>query len=277
MKLTVMVAALAATGISTIGAIDMAFAAAASAPRYDSTTLSGLGARNIGSAAMSGRISALAGFEEDGKVTLFVGAASGGVWKTRDGGATFEPVFDKQAVSSIGAITIDPNEHKTVWVGTGETWTRNSVSYGNGIYKSTDAGQTWKNMGLPNSERINKIIVHPKNSNIVFACVPGKLWSDSADRGLYQTTDGGENWRLIVKGANLSTGCSGVSFDPSNPDVMFVGTWDFRRKGWTFRSGGDGPDGASGSALMRTSDGGKTWAAMNAKNTQACPKARGAG
>ncbi len=237
----------------------------------DSGVLSGLGARNIGSAAMSGRVAAVAAFNEDGKTTIFVGAASGGVWKSIDGGTTFKPVFDKQKVQSIGAIAIDPSNTKNVWVGSGESWTRNSVSLGDGIYKSTDGGSTWTNMGLPESERIVRVLVHPANGDVVYACVPGKLFSDSADRGVYKTTDGGKHWAQILKGGNLSTGCSGLSMDPKNPDVLFAGTWDFRRKGWTFRSGGDGPDAPSSSGLYRTADGGKTWTPITAKANKGIP------
>src|ERR1700687_2535838 len=158
--------------------------------KFDSDTISGLGARNIGSAAMSGRVAALAAVKEDGRLTVYVGAASGGVWKSSNGGTTFKPVFDKEAAQSIGAVAIDPQAPKTIWAGTGEAWTRNSVSIGNGIYKSTDGGDSWTNMGLPNSERIAKIVIDPKNSNTVYVCVPGKLWSDSEDRGVYKTTDG---------------------------------------------------------------------------------------
>lgn len=248
-------------------------APALAAPAIDSAAISGLGARNIGSAAMSGRIAALAARQEaDGKVTLFVGAASGGVWKSQDGGTTFRPVFDKQKVQSIGAVALDPNNPQTVWVGTGESWTRNSVSIGDGIYKSTDGGETWTNMGLPNSERIVSITVHPKDSNTVYACVPGKLWSDSADRGLYKTADGGATWRQVLKGPNLSTGCSSMALDPSNPERLLAGMWDFRRKGWTFRSGGDGPDAPSGSGLHESVDGGRSWKAMTAASAKGLPK-----
>ena len=178
-------------------------------PPFNSATISGLGARNIGSAAMSGRISAIAGTHEpSGKITLFVGAASGGVWKSDDGGTRYRPVFDEQPVQSIGAIALDPKNAKNVWVGTGESWTRNSVSIGNGIYKSTDGGETWTHAGLNNSERIAQIVVSPKNSDTVYAAVPGALWSDSPDRGLYKTTDGGKTWKQVLKGANLSTGCT---------------------------------------------------------------------
>src|SRR6266566_6855793 len=137
---------------------------------YNSATISGLGARNIGSAAMSGRISAIAGVKEpSGKITLFVGAASGGIWKSDDGGTRYRPVFDEQSVQSIGAIAIDPSNSKNVWVGGGESWTRNSVSIGDGIYKSTDSGETWNHVGLEKSERIARIAVDPKSSDTVFA------------------------------------------------------------------------------------------------------------
>ena len=156
---------------------------------FDSDTISGLGARNIGSAAMSGRVAAIAAVKEDGRLTVYVGSASGGVWKSSNGGTTFKPVFDKESAQSIGALAIDPQAPKTIWAGTGEAWTRNSVSIGNGIYKSTDGGDSWTNLGLQNSERIAKIIVDPKSSDTVYVCVPGKLWSDSEDRGIYKTTD----------------------------------------------------------------------------------------
>lgn len=250
-----------------------ALAAPAATPAADSASVSGLGIRNIGSAQMSGRIAALAARpEKDGKVTLFVGAASGGIWKSDDGGSSFRPVFDKQPVQSIGALALDPTNKDVVWAGTGESWTRNSVSIGNGVYKSTDGGETWTNMGLPGTERITRILVHPKDGNIVYVCAPGPLWSDSPDRGLYKTTDGGKTWSLILKGANLSTGCGSVAMDPSNPDRLIAGTWDFRRKGWTFRSGGEGPDAASGSRLMETRDGGRTWAELSSDSAKGLPK-----
>ena len=250
-------------------------AAAKKAPLLDAGVISGLGIRNIGSAAMSGRIAALAAHpEKDGKITLYVGAASGGVWKSVDSGTTFKPVFDKQAVQSIGAVAIDPSNPQTVWVGSGEAWTRNSVSIGDGIYKTTDGGATWANVGLPKSERIEKILVHPKDGNTVYACVPGRLWSDSPDRGLYKTTDGGKSWDLILTGQNLSTGCSGLTMDAKNPEVLFAGLWDFRRKGWTFRSGGESADATSGSGLFRTSDGGRSWTEVNGKGIPAKPWGR---
>ena len=265
-------ATLAAATAAAFG-LAPAQAATPAAPRFDSGTVSGLGARNIGSAAMSGRISALAAHNtDDGKTTIYVGAASGGVWKSIDSGITFKPVFDRQPVQSIGAITLDPSNPRNIWVGTGETWTRNSVSLGNGVYRSIDGGETWTHLGLPESERINDILVHPKDGNVAYVCVPGKLWSDSPDRGLYKTTDGGRTWAHILKGRNLSTGCSGLTMDPKNPDLVYAGMWDFRRKGWTFRSGGEGPTAKSGSALFRTSDGGRTWTELTADTAKGLPK-----
>ena len=234
-------------------------ASATSGGAFDSGAISGLGARNIGSATMSGRVSAIAAVEKDGKTTIFLGAASGGVWKSPDGGVTFKPVFDREPVQSIGAVAIDPSNPQTIWVGSGESWTRNSVSIGDGVYKSVDGGDSWARMGLPDSERVAKIIVHPKNGNTVYACVPGKLWSDSAERGLYKTADGGKTWSLILKGANLSTGCASLAMDPQNPELIYASLWDFHRKGWTFRSGGENENAPSGSGLHVSRDGGKTW------------------
>ncbi len=239
--------------------------------KVDSETISGLGARNIGSAAMSGRIAAVAAVQEGPRLTVYVGAASGGVWKSVNGGTTFKPVFDKQPVQSIGAITIDPKNPKVIWVGTGEAWTRNSVSIGDGIYKSVDGGDNWVNVGLPESERIAKILVDPTESNTVYACVPGKLWSDSDQRGLYKTTDGGKAWVKVLKGANASTGCSMASLDPQNPKTIYAGMWDFRRQGWTFRSGGNGPDAPSGSGLFKSTDGGASWTELDANAAKGLP------
>jgi photosystem II stability/assembly factor-like uncharacterized protein len=239
--------------------------------KIDSDTISGLGARNIGSAAMSGRISALDAVREGKRLTLYVGSASGGVWKSVNGGTSFKPVFDKAGVQSIGAIAIDPKNPKTIWAGSGESWTRNSVSIGDGIYRSTDGGDNWTNLGLKETERITKIAIDPTDSNTVYVCAPGKLWSDSDERGLYKTTDGGKTWTKVLEGANLSTGCSMLSLDAKNPKTIYAGMWDFRRKGWTFRSGGDGPNAASGSGLFKSIDGGATWTELDAKSAPGLP------
>ena len=267
------------SGSCCAGALTLLLAGAAGAqtapPRapvkVDSATISGLGARNIGSAAMSGRIAALAAVHEGPRLTVYVGAASGGVWKSVNAGTTFKPVFDKQAVQSIGAVTIDPKNPKVIWVGSGEAWTRNSASIGDGVYRSTDGGDNWTNLGLKESERIAKILVDPTESNTVYVCVPGKLWSDSDERGVYKTTDGGKTWTKVLKGANASTGCSMMSMDPQTPKTLFAGMWDFRRKGWTFRSGGDGPDAPSASGLFKTTDGGASWTELDENSARGLP------
>jgi photosystem II stability/assembly factor-like uncharacterized protein len=261
------------TFISTVGvALALHAGAAAQTPiKFDSETISGLGARNIGSATMSGRIAAVDAIQDGQRLTIFVGSASGGVWKSLNGGTNFKPVFDKQPVQSIGAVTIDPKNPKVVWVGTGEPWTRNSVSIGDGVYKSVDGGETWTNMGLKNSERIAKILVDPNSDDTVYVCSPGRLWSDSDERGVYKTTDGGKNWTRILTGANLSTGCSMLSMDRHNPGTIYAGMWDFRRKGWTFRSGGEGPEAFSGSGLFKSTDGGATWTSLDEKSAQGLP------
>ncbi|HEX6186309.1 MAG TPA: hypothetical protein VFZ44_20635 [Pyrinomonadaceae bacterium] len=246
--------------------------AASNAPvKVDSETISGLGARNIGSAQMSGRIAALDAVREGNRLTVYVGSASGGVWKSVNGGTTFKPVFDKQPVQSIGALTIDPKNPKVIWVGTGEAWTRNSVSVGDGVYKSTDGGDNWTNLGLKESERIARILVDPSSTDTVYVCATGKLWSDSDERGVYKTADGGKTWAKVLKGANASTGCSMMSMDKSNPKTLYAGMWDFRRKGWTFRSGGEGPESPSASGLFKSTDGGATWTELDEKNAQGLP------
>jgi len=247
------------------------FTAHAQDVKIDSDSISGLGARNIGSAQISGRVTSLAAVKENGRLTVYIGAASGGVWKSMNGGTTFKPIFDKQTSQSIGAIAIDPSSPKTIWVGTGEAWTRNSTSIGDGIYKSVDGGDNWTNVGLANSERIAKILIDPKDGNVVYACVPGKLWSDSDDRGVYKTTDGGKSWTKILKGPNASTGCSMVSMSSADSKTIFAGMWDFRRKGWTFRSGGENAMAPSGSGLFVTTDGGASWAELDEKSAQGLP------
>jgi photosystem II stability/assembly factor-like uncharacterized protein len=259
--------------VRTISVLALLFAlclvasAQATAPvKYDSGTISGLTARNIGSATMGGRIAAIDAVDENGKITVFVGSASGGVWKSINGATTFRPVFDREPAQSIGAVTIDPSNHKIVWVGTGESWTRNSVSIGNGIYKSTDGGENWTNVGLKDSERIARILVDPKDSNTVYACATGHLWNDSDERGVYKTIDGGTNWKKVLAGANGSTGCGMLAANSQEPKTIYASMWDFRRQGWTFRSGGPG------SGLFKSTDGGDHWTEIAPSNSQGLPE-----
>jgi photosystem II stability/assembly factor-like uncharacterized protein len=218
--------------------------------RIDENTFGDIKVRQLGPATMSGRISALDAIDKSPGY-LYVGAASGGLWKSKNYGTTFKPVFDKYN-PSIGSITVDQNHPDTVWVGTGEVWVRNSTSVGDGIYKTTNAGESWQKMGLEKTERIAKITVHPKNSDVVFVAALGNLWNPSQDRGLYKTTDGGKTWEKIFY-VDENTGCCDVAIDPVNPDIMFAGMWEFRRTPWSFSSGG------KGSGLFRSTDGGKTW------------------
>jgi photosystem II stability/assembly factor-like uncharacterized protein len=233
--------------------------------KFDSATVSGLPARNIGSATMSGRIAAVAAVKEDGRLTVFIGSASGGVWKSVNGGTNFTPVFDRQPVQSIGAIAIDPSNSKTVWVGTGEAWTRNSVSVGDGIYKSTDGGENWANVGLKDSEHIAKILIDPKDSNTVLACATGHIFNDNDERGVYKTTDGGTTWKKVLSGVNGSSGCAMLAMSALAPKTIYASMWDFRRQGWTFRSGGPG------SGIFQSTDGGDHWTELNDASSKGLP------
>lgn len=208
-------------------------------------------ARHIGPALMSGRVTDLEGHPTDAKI-LYVGSAGGGVWKTSDGGVTFKPIFDDYC-QSIGAVAVDPNDpDNTIWVGTGEIWTRNSVSIGDGLYRSTDGGKNWKLMGFEKSDRISSIQINPNNSNEIYVGVLGALWGDSDERGIYKTMDGGETWDKI-KYIDNTTGCSDLFIDPKNPSTLYASFWEFRRTGWSFSSGGDN------SALYKSVDSGATW------------------
>ena len=206
--------------------------------------------RQIGPAKMSGRISCIAAENKDPNI-VWVGAAGGGVWKSLNQGTTFKPVFDEYT-QSIGTIAIDQNRPDTVWVGTGEVWVRNSVSVGTGIYRTTNGGEKWEFKGLEKSERIGRILIDPKNPDVVYAAVLGALWGDSEDRGVYKTTDGGKTWTKILY-AGPSAGCADMAMDPLNPTVLYASMWDFRRQSFTFRSGGPG------SALYKSTDSGATW------------------
>jgi len=182
---------------------------------------------------------------------VYVGAASGGLWKSTNGGTTFRDVFEDE-IQIIGAIAIDQNHKDTVWVGTGEPWTRNSISVGNGIYKTTDGGEEWEMIGLEGTDHIAKIIINPKNSDEVYVAALGGVWAPNEERGVFKTTDGGKSWEKILF-VDENTGCADLTMHPTNPNILYAGMWDFQRKPYTFRSGGPG------SNLYRTEDGGATW------------------
>lgn len=214
-----------------------------------------LKARHIGPAIMSGRITDLELHPTNARI-IYAGTAGGGVWKSSNGGATFNPIFDDYC-QSIGAVEVDPsNPDNVVWVGTGEVWTRNSVSVGDGLYKTTDGGSNWQKIGFEKSERIAGIQVNPKNPNEIYVAVLGPLWSDSDERGLYKTTDGGKTWNKILF-VNKTTGCSDLVLDPKDPNIVYAAFWEVRRTPWSFSSGGEN------SALYKSSDGGKTFAKIH--------------
>jgi photosystem II stability/assembly factor-like uncharacterized protein len=224
-----------------------AFAAGA----VDPDLLAGLEARSIGPAAMSGRVAAVDAVESNPDV-IWVGAASGGVWKSVNGGLTWTPLFDDQPVASIGAIAINQADPDIVWVGTGEGNPRNSVSLGNGVYRTLDGGKTWTHLGLEATERIPRIVLHASDPNVAWVAAMGQEWGENAERGVFKTTDGGKTWRKVLY-VDPRTGAADLVIDPSNPQKLFAAMWDYRRWPWGFRSGGPG------SGLYVSYDGGETW------------------
>ncbi len=208
-------------------------------------------ARQLGPGTMSGRISAIEGVNKDEGKTIYIGTAGGGVWKSTNAGASYKSKFDKYC-QSIGAIAIDQKNPTTVYVGTGESNMRNSVSIGNGMYKTTDGGDNWKKIGLDSTEHISRIVINPENSEMIYVAVPGALWSNSKHRGIYKSINGGETWEKIFF-INDSTGCAELLMDPTNSNILFASMWQFRRQPFSFNSGGNG------SGLYKSMDGGKTW------------------
>jgi photosystem II stability/assembly factor-like uncharacterized protein len=232
-----------------------AAAAAQPAPKkehyLEKTALAGLKWRGIGPALTSGRISDFA-VHPQRKSTYYVAVASGGVWKTENNGTTFQPLFDSQGSYSIGCITLDPSNPNVVWVGTGENNNQRSVAYGDGVYKSEDGGASWKNMGLKTSEHIGKIIVDPRNSDVVYVAAIGPLWNSGGERGVYKTTDGGKTWTAVLT-IDPYTGVNDLIMDPRNPEVLYASSFQRERHVFTYVGGGQG------SSIYRTKDGGKTW------------------
>lgn len=222
--------------------------------------LKGLALRNLGPAFMSGRIADVA-IHPKRPNTWYVAVGSGGVWRTDNGGTTWKPIFDDQGSYSTGCVTLDPSNPEIVWVGTGENVSGRHVGYGDGVYRSADGGVTWKNMGLPKSEHIGKILVDPRNSNVVYVASQGPLWSAGGERGLYRTKDGGASWEKVLGGGDY-TGVNDVVMDPRNPDVLYASTHQ------RFRNVAVLVDGGPESAIHKSVDGGATWR----KLTQGLPK-----
>jgi photosystem II stability/assembly factor-like uncharacterized protein len=222
--------------------------------------------REIGPAGAGGRVAAVAGSATDSKL-YYVGAAGGGVWRSSNSGQTWDPVFDKESVAAIGAVTIDPTDNDTVWVGTGEANPRNDVSYGDGVYKSTDGGDHWTNMGLRDTKYIARIYVDPRRHDHVVVAALGDVFSDSQARGIYVTEDGGRTWKQTLY-VGPESGASDLAADPQDPSVMYAGIWKFQRRPWTFVSGGD-EDG-----LYKSTDGGETWTKLEGHGLPAAPMGR---
>jgi len=215
----------------------------------------GLRPRLIGPAVASGRIGDIV-VDPTSRSTWYVGVHSGGVWKTVNAGTTWTPIFDAQASYSIGAVAIDPSDPLTVWVGTGENNSQRSVGFGDGVYKSSDGGRSWANVGLETSSHIGRILVHPSRSDVVYASAIGPLWSGGGERGVYKTVDGGKTWTHSLKPDNEWTGAYELVFDPRNPEVIYATTWQRARRQWGFIDGGPG------SAIYKTVDGGTTWSKL---------------
>lgn len=221
-------------------------------PALSSGTFNAFKLRGIGPAFMSGRIADIAIVPDD-PATWYVAVGSGGVWKTENAGTTWTSLFDGQGSYSIGSLALDPSDPSRIWVGTGENHGGRHLAYGDGIYLSEDGGKTWKNMGLKQSERIGKIIVHPEDSNTVWVAAQGPVWSAGGERGVYKTTDGGETWEQVLTSENGHTGAGDMMIDPSNPDRLYATTWQRHRTVAAYVGGG--PE----SGIWRSEDGGETW------------------
>lgn len=212
--------------------------------------------RLVGPAVTSGRVVGFAVHPRD-RSQYFAAVASGGVWKTTNAGTTWTPVFDNEGSYSIGCVVMDPKNPSVLWVGTGENNSQRSVGYGDGVYKSTDGGRSWANVGLKNSEHVGKIVIDPRDSDTVYVAAQGPLWGPGGDRGLYKTSDGGKTWTRILN-IDENTGVTDILVDPRNPDVLLAASYQRRRHVWTIIDGGPG------SAIHRSTDGGKTWKKITA-------------
>ena len=226
----------------------------AEAPAYEPALFEALRVRNVGPTT-GGRVSDFA-VDPKNPHTWYVAAASSGLWKTTNHGVTFTPIFENYGSFSLGVVVVDPKNSNVIWLGTGENNAQRSVDFGDGVYRSADAGRTWSNVGLRNSEHIAKILIDPRNSDVVYVAAQGPLWGPGGDRGLYKTIDGGKTWNAVLT-AGENTGVSDAAFDPRNPDVIYATTWQRRRHVGMALAGG--PE----SGIFKTTDGGKTWSRLS--------------
>ena len=237
--------------LATLAVLALALGPARAAETIDPDLLAGLQPRLIGPATMSGRLPAL-DVVESNPDTMYAGGAAGGVWKSTNAGLTWTPVFDDQPVASIGVIAVNQSNPDVVWVGTGEGNPRNTVSIGNGVYKSLDGGRTWTHLGLEKTEHIPRLVLHPTDPNVAWVAALGQAWGENPDRGVFKTADGGKTWRKVLY-VDPRTGAADLVIDPGNPNHLFAVMWDYRRWPWGFRSGGPG------SGFYTSYDGGETW------------------
>src|SRR5437870_9054514 len=245
-------------------------------PLVPATALKPLKARAIGPAIMGGRISDIA-FDPADSHTYYVALATGGLMKTSDGGGSFQGVFERETVASTGAVAVAPSNAKVVWLGTGEANDRNSSGWGDGVYRSTDAGGTWTRVGLPASKAIARIAVHPTDPDTAWVAVVGDLWTPSAERGLYKTTDGGKAWKALLTAPapyGDRVGAGDVAVDPANPQVVYAALYARRRTPWSFVAGPAATDGKDLGGIFKSADGGATWRRRSIPTTMRSPSTR---
>src|SRR4029453_341519 len=230
-------------------------------PQLTDVLFKNLKARSIGPAVMGGRVSDIA-ISPNNPFVFYVGLGHGGVFKTNDNGVSFEPIFDKQPLLSIGAVAVAPSDSDVIWVGTGEANDRNSSDWGDGVYRSTDGGEKWQNIGLKNSRTIARIVVDPKKPDVAYVAAMGNLWAEGGERGLFKTTDAGKTWKLILKAAaphDARTGCGDVIIDPTNAETVYATLYARQRTPWSFPSGPAVTGGEDVGGIFKSTDGGTTW------------------
>jgi photosystem II stability/assembly factor-like uncharacterized protein len=231
--------------------LSLPFVSGAQGTRPSRQDLAGLPLRSIGPANMSGRIVDL-DVNERNPYVIYAASSTGGVWKSTTNGVTWKPVFENEGTHSVGDIAVHPIDTGVVWVGTGERASRQSSSWGDGVYKSSDGGRTWRHMGLRDSHHIGRIALHPTDANVVFVAAMGHLWGPNDERGLYKSTDAGATWRRVLH-VDSVTGVVDVAIDPKDPRTMYAASYQRMRKAFGFHGGGPG------SALYKSTDGGDTW------------------
>jgi photosystem II stability/assembly factor-like uncharacterized protein len=232
-----------------------------SVPQLTDVLFKNLKARSIGPAVMGGRVSDIA-IDPHNPFVFYVGLGHGGVFKTNDNGITFEPIFDKQPFLSVGALAVAPSDSDVIWVGTGEANDRNSSDWGDGVYRSTDGGEKWQNVGLKNSRAIARILIDPKKPEVAYVAAMGNLWADGGERGLFKTTDAGKTWKLILQAAapqDARTGCGDVLIDPTNPEIVYAALYARQRTAWSFTSGPSVTSGEDVGGIFKSTNGGATW------------------